>query len=161
MQLSYHMFHTDAFTHRQSYTQVFYTQMLLHRVLLTHRCFYTQMLLHTNLLRAHTHKHFCTQTPVHTTPLHFCTNTFFTHRRLYTQTFFHTPKLLHADFFTQTLYTEMRKIAIVPQFLATDPHLVRKGRAQKSKSKFYSSFWWSTVISCDRVARGGPFYLSF
>ena len=79
------------------HTQSFYTQTLLHMVLLhkhtlTHRRFDTQKPLHTN---AFTHRRFYTQTLF--THESFYTQTGFTHRRFYTQT------LLHADsFYTRT-----------------------------------------------------------
>ena len=60
------------------------------------------------------------------------------------------------------------KIAILPQFLAIDPHFVRKGCSGTSpaqvKSQFYLSFWRSTLISCEKVAPGqvnSQFYFSF
>ena len=44
-------------------------------------------------------------------------------------------------------------IAILPQFLAIEPHFVRKGCAiGRLKSQFYRSFWRSNLISCERVA---------
>ena len=151
--------HTDAFTHRPFYTQTllhteafthrrFYTQKFLHTDAFTHRRFYTQTLLHTNI-----HKHFYTQTLLHTetfttrsfytqtllhtkvytqTVLH--TNTF-TQRRFYTQKLLHTDAITHRRFYTQTLlHTDaFTHIAILLQFLAIQPHFVRKGRAKGSR----------------------------
>ena len=60
------------------------------------------------------------------------------------------------------------KIAILLQFLAIEPHFVRKGcirtSKRKSKSQFYLSVWRSNLISCERVATGSEksqFYFSF
>ena len=89
----------------------------------THRSFYTQTLLHTDAFtrkslhtNSFTHKHFYTETLLHTEA--------FTHRRYYTQTLY-TQTLLHTDAFTH--------IAILLQFLAIQPHFVRKGRAKGSR----------------------------
>ena len=51
-----------------------------------------------------------------------------------------------------------------PQFLAIEPHFVRKGCAGHLKSQFYLSFWRSNLISCERVAPDtykSQFYFSF
>ena len=75
-------------------------------------------------------------------------------------------------------YDRMREIAILRQFLAIEPHFVRKGspdalqiailpqffwrsnliscervRRTLCKSQFYRSFWRSNLISCERVRR--------
>ena len=92
----------------------FYTQKLLHTEALTHRCCYTQKLLHTD---AFTHRHFYAQTLLHIKA--------FTHRSFYTQTLLHTEAPLHTDAFAHRDRT--REIAILPQFLAIEPHFVRKG----------------------------------
>ena len=45
------------------------------------------------------------------------------------------------------------QIAILPQFLAIEPHFVRKGCARRiAISQFYFSFWRSNLSSCERVA---------
>ena len=44
---------------------------------------------------------------------------------------------------------------ILPQFLAIEPHFVRKGCAGRlCKSQFYLSFWRSNLISCERGCAG-------
>ena len=101
---------TEAFTYRRFYTQMFlhtdaFTRTLLHTDTFTHKHFYTQTFLHTGA--AFTHKRFDTQKLLHIDA--------FTHRSFYTQS------LLHTDAF--------RHIAILLQFLAIQPHFVRKGRA--------------------------------
>ena len=101
----------------------------------THKHFYTQTLLHTNTF---THKHFYTQTLLHTDA--------FTHRRFYTK------KLLHAEAFThfarqlgnrnftsvfgdrtsfraKGLRREPGNRNVTTQFWAIEPHFVRKGCA--------------------------------
>ena len=91
----------------------FYTLTLLHTDAFTHRRFYTQTHLHTD---AFTHRHFYTE---HTEAF----KQTLLHRRFYTDAF------THRSFDTQhteALYTQ-KKIAILPQFLAIDPHFVRKG----------------------------------
>ena len=100
------LLHTDPFTHSCFYPQHFYPQTLLHTETFTHRRFYTQTLLHTV---AFTHKHFYTQTLLHTVA--------FTHRGFHTQT----QTLLHTS-------PDNLEIAILPQFLAIEPHFMRKGR---------------------------------
>ena len=98
-------------------------QTLLHTDAFTHRRFYTD---------AFTHRYFCTQTLLHKHA--------FTHRRYYTETLLHrdaftSQTLLHTDAFThrsfdtrtQKLCTHRKKTAILPQFLVTDLHFVRKG----------------------------------
>ena len=76
--------------------------------------------------------------------------------------------------------TGLLELAILPQFLAIEPHFVRKGCAGQLelailpqfltihliswKSQFYPSFWRSNLISCERVAPdnlNSQFYLSF
>ena len=118
---------TDAFTHRDFYTQTllhtdtftrrhFYTQTISHTDAFTHRHF-TQKLLHTEPFThgTFTHRHFYTQTLLHTdafTRRCFYTHTHtqrllhteaFTHRRFYTQTLLHTEAFTHRRFYTQTL----------------------------------------------------------
>ena len=114
---------TDAFTHRDFYTQRLlhtdtftrrrvYTQALLHADTCTHKHFhrhvYTQRLLHTE---AFTHRHFYTQTLLHTgaftrrcfyTQKLLHTDTF-THKRFCTQTLLYTDAFTHRGFYTQTL----------------------------------------------------------
>ena len=102
---------TDAFTHRD-----FYTQRLLHTDTFTRRRFYTQALLHvlvhTNTFTdAFTHRDFYTQRLLHTdtfTRRRFYTQALlhadaFTHRSFYTQTLLHTNAFAHRPFYTQTL----------------------------------------------------------
>ena len=98
----------------QSTHKIFYTQTLLHMVLLhkhtlTHRRFDTQKPLHTN---AFTHRRFYTQTLLHKsfytqTVLHTDASTrrcvLHTHTRFHTQTLLHTDALTHKRFYTQTL----------------------------------------------------------
>ena len=130
----------DTFTHRG-----FYTQKLLHADPFTHRRFYKQMLLHTHtpshpetftqrrlytqtLLHKHIHtqrlllRSFCTQTLLHTEV--------FTQRNFYTQTLLHTNTFTHRRFYnlhTNTFTHRDRncEIAILPQFLAIEPHFGR------------------------------------
>ena len=111
--------HTDAFTHRHFYTQTLWhtnTQAFLHTEALTHRRFYTQTLLH---IHAFTHKHFHTQRLLHTGA--------FTHRSFYTQTLSHTRS------------DRSRDIAILPQFLAIEPHFVRKSCAGQLANRTFTS----------------------
>ena len=108
---------TDAFTHRD-----FYTQRLLHTDTFTRRRFYTQALLHADTCtHKHFHRHVYTQRLLHTeafTHRGFYTDTFtrrrfytqallhadaFTHRSFYTQTLLHTNAFAHRPFYTQTL----------------------------------------------------------
>ena len=158
------LLHTDAFTrrhfdaqrllHTEAFTQrLLYTQTLLHKETFTHRGFYTQTLLHTD---AFTHKHFYTQRLLHTDA--------FTHRRFYTQTLLHTEafthkhfsrtevfthksfhiqKLLHTNTFTHRDRT--REIAILPQFLASNVHFVRKGCGGHLKIAIFTWFLTSNV----------------
>ena len=179
------LLHKDPFTHRR-----FYTQTLLH----THRCFNTQTLLHTD---AFTHKHFYRQSLLHTET--------FTHSRFYIQTLLHTETFTHS---TQKLvyrlvYTRTEELQFycrfwrsnfiscervapddleilsLPQFLAIEPHFVRKGcawwlgnrkvtavfgdrtsfrakglRRMTWKLQFYFSFWRSNFTSVfgDRIS---------
>ena len=44
------------------------------------------------------------------------------------------------------------KIAILLQLLTIEPHSVRKGCDRSLKIKFYTSFWRSNLISCERVS---------
>ena len=125
--------------------------------------------IHTNTF---THKHCYTQTLLHT-------NTF-THRRFYTQTLLHTDAFTQRSFYTQKLLhtsPDNLEIATLPQFLAIEPHFVRKGgdgnpeiamlqlsfgrsnliscervAPDNFKSQLYFSFWRSILISCERVA---------
>ena len=154
------------FLHIEVFTFKNYTQTLLHTNVSTHRHFYTQTLLHTDdftshssvflsafthtdlfthtqtSLHTHTHTHTHRDTHTHT---HDFTQTFFDH--FFTQTLlhhrrFHTPTLLHTDAFTH------RRIAILPQFLAIEPHFVRKGSRDKLKSQFN----YFTLVFNDRTS---------
>ena len=151
------LLHTEGFTHRD-----FYTQTLLHTNTFTHRSFYTQTLLHTDAFthkslhtNSFTHKHFYTETLLHTEA--------FTHRRYYTQTLLHTEAFTHRRFYTHRnftsvfgdptsfrakgtcervalLHTGQVEIAILPQFLAIEPHFVRKGSPETRNRNFTSVF---------------------
>ena len=146
------LLHTNAFTHRRFYTQrhlhteaftqrLLHTQTLLHTEAFTHRRFYTQRLLHTE---AFTHKRFYTQTLLHTDA--------FTHRRFY----FYTQTLLRADAFTHTLSHTLtftyrdrtREIAILPQFLAIEPHFACKGCDWHLKIFILPQFLPVFLVSC-------------
>ena len=203
------LWHTDTFAHKSLYTQTLaHAQTLSHTNAFTHKHFYTQTLLRT---KAFAHKSFYTQTLWHTdtfahksfyTQTLLQTNTF-THRRCYTQTLLHTDAFTQRRFYTQDIaicYSfgrlnliscemvaiRQREITISLQFLAIEPHFVRKGCAgqleiailfwqsnliscekvarDNLKSQFYLSFWRSNLISCERVARdnlNSHFYLSF
>ena len=131
------LLHTDTFTHTH---RRFYTQTLLHTDAFTHRSFYIHTLLHTD---AFTHRSFYTQTLLHTEA--------FADRSFYTQ------KLLHADTFTQRhFYTQTllhtHRTKFLPQFLAIEPHFVRKVCAGRVTIAIFPSFWRSNLISCERVA---------
>ena len=115
--------HTHTFTHRP-----FYTQIILNTEAFTHRRFYTQTLLHTEAFK---HSRFYTQTLLHAV----------THRRFYTQTLLHTDAFeigpvksqFYISFWRSILISHERvrrhflQIAILLQFLAIEPHFVRKG----------------------------------
>ena len=128
-------------THKVFYTQTLLHMMLLHKHTLTHRRFDTQKPLHTN---AFTHRRFYTQKLLHTDG--------FTHRRFYTQTLLHADAFYtrthavthkrfytcrhaftHKRFYTQTpLHTDIvtqtkASIAIFPEFLTSKVHFVQKG----------------------------------
>ena len=71
----------------------------------------------------------------------------FTHRRFYTQTLLHTDTFTHSDrtsFRAKGCAGPHLQIIIWHQFLALEPHSVRK-------SQFYLNFWWSNLISCERI----------
>ena len=57
------------------------------------------------------------------------------------------------------------EIVILLQFLAIEPHFVRKGcRGHFKKAQFYFSLWRSNLISCERAAAEvvkSKFYHSF
>jgi len=112
--------HAEAFAHRS-----FYTQELLHRRFYTQTLLHTEALTHSKLLHteAFSHRRFYTQKLLHTEA--------FTHRNFYTQ------KLLHTNTFTHRDRT--REIAILPQFLAIEPHFVRKGCAGRFASRTFTS----------------------
>ena len=128
------LLHTNSFTHKHHkhfYTQSFYTQTLLHADAFTHRPFHTQTNLHTI---AFTHKNVYTQTLYTQTLLH--TNTFTHNPCTHTQTLLHTNPFAHTDFYTQTSFRAKR--------LPPDP--------PNSPKTF--SFWYSNLVSCERVAAG-------
>ena len=160
------LLHTDAFTHTH-----LHTQRLLHTDAFTHRRFYTEKLLHTEAFTAFTQRHVYTQTRLH--------------RCFYTKTRLHTETFTHRHVYTQS-YRGGYKFAILPQFLAIEPHFVRKGCRGTLKitnlpqllaielhfvccrghfkPQFYLSFWRSNFISCERVAAAHSewqFYVSF
>ena len=87
--------HTNSFTHRHFYTQMFLTQMFLNKDPFTHRRLYTQTFLHTDLFR-HRLRH--TQTFSHTDVL--------SRRSFDTQTFLYTNSFAQRRFYTKTLYTQ-------------------------------------------------------
>ena len=137
------LLHTNPFTHKP-----FYTHTILRTNALMQRGFYTQRLLHTEAFAHRTLLHadrFDTQKLLHTktfTHKSFYTQNTFTHICFNTQTLLHTYALTHGSFYTQTLphtdlhthrREELRKNAwnqtliIKPQFLAIEPHFVRKG----------------------------------
>ena len=73
--------------------------------------------------------------------------------RNFSSVFYHRPSFRAKGLLRDKSGT--RKIAIFPQFLAIDPHFVRKGCSGTSpaqeKSQFFRSFCWSTLFSCERV----------
>ena len=98
-------------THKIFYTQTLLHMVLLHKHTLTHRRFDTQKPLHAN---AFTHRRFYTQTLLHTDAFtHTLLHTkAFTHRRFYTQTLLHagavkvhTKSFTHKRFYTWCFYT--------------------------------------------------------
>ena len=100
---------------------------------------YTQTLLNTNTV---THKHFYTQTLLHTC---FYTQTLL-HTDAFTQRSFYTQKLLHTS-------PDNLEIATLPQFLAIEPHFVRKGcDGNPEIAMLQLSFGRSNLVSCERVA---------
>ena len=132
----------------QSTHKIFYTQTLLHMVLLhkhtlTHRRFDTQKPLHTN---AFTHRRFYTQTQrFYTQTQRFYTQTLlhtkaFTHRRFYTQTLLHadtfytrTHAFTHKRFYTHTLSNTN---AFTHRRFYTQTHVQKR----KRPSQFFLSF---------------------
>ena len=165
------VFTDRSFTHRRFYThKLSHTQKLLHKGTphtggCTHGCFYTESFTNT-----HTH------TPLHTRV--FGKENFpSTHTRFYTQTLLYTrafspQKLLHRhkhteafthrklynrNFCTDTLCTN----AFADRSFYTDAFTHRifdtqhpKFFYREKKLQFSLSFWWSTFISCERVAKG-------
>ena len=129
------LFHTNTFTQRLLHTETF-----------THRSFYTQTLLHTD---AFTHR------------------SFHTHRSFYTQTLLHTEakglrrtrqnRSFSAVFGDRTSFRAkgLRPDAWNRNF--TGPFANRNftavfGDRTSFHAKFYLSFWWSNLVSCERVA---------
>jgi len=140
------LLHTEAFEHR-----CLPTQKHLPRDALTYTRLYTQKLLDTDCF-SEKHRSFDTEKPLHTEafthteafPQKLLSTGAFTHRRLYTQKLVHTAAFTHRSFYTE-------------KPLPTDafPQKKRFHRAAFThfkKSKFYVSFWRSTIISCERVA---------
>ena len=92
---------TNPFTHKDFYTQHFYTDALVHTNIFTHKHLCTETLVHINLFAyekigilhtiTYTHQHLYTETLVHTNP--------FTHKDFYTQKVLHTT-LLHRCTYT-------------------------------------------------------------
>ena len=137
------------FLHTGSFThRRFYTQTIYTQTLFTRRRFYTQKLLHRD---AFTHRPFYTQTLLHTDA--------FTHRdAFYTQALLHTDAFTHRGFLNTGTFTQTRTAQVKSQFYlsfcrSTLISCERVARGQV-KSQFYLSFCRSTFISCERVARG-------
>ena len=93
----------------------------------THKIFYTQTLLHMVLLHKHTltHRRFDTQKPLHTnafTHRRFYTQIRFTHARFYTQTLLHTAfthAFTHRRFYTQIRFTHAHTLSHTNAFTHT------------------------------------------
>ena len=137
----------------------------------THKHFYTQTLLHTNTF---THKHFYTQTLLHTDA--------FTHRRFYTKKLLHTEAFTHfarqlgnrnftsvfgdrTSFRAKGLRREPGNRNVTTQFWAIEPHFVRKGCAGQLQIAILTKF---LTIEPHFVRKGcagrlsrSQFYLSF
>ena len=175
------LLHTETFTHKSFHTQKllqtdtfthrpFYTQTLVHTKVFTLRSLCTDAF----YTKAFTHRRFYTQTPLHTDGLthrHFDTE----HTKAFKQTFLH--KRFYTDaFYTQKLCTQRKNCNFTSVF-GDRPSFCAKGlqrepgnrnftsvfgdrtsfrakglRRTTCKSQFYLSFWWSSLISCERVA---------
>ena len=136
--------HTDTFTQTHSHAETV-TQKLLHTDAFTHRSFYTEKLLHTD---AFTHKHFYTQTLLQFTHKHFYAQRPELWNRNFTSVFgdrtsFRAKGLRldarHRNFTSNLISCERvaigrLEIAILPQFSAIAPHVVRKGCAGQVES---------------------------
>ena len=180
------LLHTNTFTHRR-----FYTQTLLHTDAFTHRRFYTQTLLHTDAFtqtRLHTDA-FTHRKSQFASVLGDWTSSHAKGSRLDKRNYNFTSvfgdrtsfraKGLRGTTWTSQLYLSFWRsnlisckrvarddldIAILPQFLAIEPHFVRKGCAGQvghrnftsvfgdQTPQFYFNFWRSNLISCERVA---------
>ena len=163
------LLHTNTFTYKHFYTQAllhtdtlnaeaftrrrFYTQKLS----FTHRRFYTQTLLHTD---AFTQRSFYTQTLLHTSQfdLGLLRSNLISCERArkggdWTFEIAVLPQFLTIEpHFVRKAGDWTFEIAVLPQFLTIEPHFVRKGcTGRPLKSQFYFSFWWSNLISCERV----------
>ena len=166
------LLHTDAFTRRPFYQRRFY------RNTFTRRHFYPQTLLHTE---AFTHRRFYTQkrlvfgdrtsfrakglrldagnrnfTPVFGDRTSFrakglrldAGNRNFTSRSFWRSNFISCERVADWTFRKSQFY--------LMQFLAIEPHFVRKGcdRTPRNCNFTSCSFWRSNLISCERVATG-------
>ena len=195
------LLHTDAFTRRRFYTQTllhteafthrrFYTQTLLHTDAFTQRSFYTQTRLHTDAF-AHRKSQFASVlgdwASSHAKGSRL-------DKRNFTSVFgdrtSFRAKGLRGTAWTSQFYLSFWRsnliscervarddldVAILPRFLAIEPHFVRKGcagqvghrnftfgdrtsfrakglRGTSWTSQFYLRFWRSNLISCERVA---------
>ena len=155
--------HTKAFTHRR-----FYTQTLLNTDAFKHRRFYTQTLLHTQTrLQSFTHRRFYTQEiaicfSFGRFNLISCERVAIGQEKLQFHVSFWRSNLVSCE----RVATGPLGIAILLQFLAIEPHFVRKGcdgtpwnrnftsvfgdrtsfrakglRRDPLESQFYFSFW--------------------
>ena len=186
------LLHTDTFKHRRFLHRSFCAQTLLHTDTFTfthrhfyteafaHRRFYTQTLSHTD---AFTHKHFYAQRP---DPWNRNFTAVFGDRTSFrAQTLRRTRcnSQFYFSFWRSNLIScgkvapHALQLAILLQFLAIEPHFVRKRcagrvatrnftsvfgdrtsfrterlRRTHCNSQFYFSFWRSNLISCETVA---------
>ena len=155
------LLHTDAFTHRD-----FYTQTLSHTETLTHRSFYTQKLLHTDakgLRRTLQNRNF---TAV------FGDRTSFRAKELRRTRANCNFTSVFGDR-TSFRAKRLRRTRANRDFTAIEHRFVPKGCAgpvqiailrrsntvscekvapDRCKSRFYVSFWRSNIVSCERVA---------
>ena len=144
--------YTKKSLHRGAFAQSsFYTEKSVHRGAFTRRSFYTEELLRREVF---TQKSFYTQKLLH--------------REASTQRSLYTEELLHAEAFTQRsfsqteaftqisldtdLYLKVQNFNIAPAF-DVRPLFVRKGCISSFKIAiiFYTSFWHSNLISCERA----------
>ena len=138
------LLHTEAFKHRNCYTQ-----KLLHTEALTHRHFHTQTLLHTDAFTLYT------RTLLHTdafTHRRLYTQTAFTHKSFYTQTLLQIGAFTHRSFYTQTLlhteaFTHRRFYTQTP--LHTDTFTHRSLYTQTLLHRAHRSFYTQTLLHTD------------